>query len=396
MEADAAMKKKRVKVLFIFGTRPEAIKVIPVIREMQSQGTKFKVSVCVTAQHREMLDQVLGLFGVKPDYDLNVMTRDQSLSAASAQVLLGATKVIEKERPDIVFVQGDTVTTFAAAQASFYCKVPVAHIEAGLRTANKYSPFPEEINRRLTSAITDIHFAPTETARKNLIAEGFKESSIFVTGNTVIDALFSVIGKQRLAVEKKALEQYFRKRWGIVLTVDEDKIKRILVTGHRRESFGRGFSNICMAIKALAENNKNVQIIYPVHLNPHVQEPVNRILGNVSNVYLISPLKYEQFVFLMNKSYIILTDSGGIQEEAPSLGIPVLVMREVTERLEGIEAGSAKLVGTDIKTIVSQTQKLIDNSGEYARVSNMTNPYGDGKASKRIAKIVDNYFRRNA
>lgn len=367
---------------------------VPVIQEMKSQSPKFKVVVCVTAQHREMLDQVLSLFNIKPEYDLNIMTKRQSLPQLTANILLKATEVMKKENPDIVFVQGDTTTTFAAAQAAFYLKIPIAHIEAGLRTGKKYSPFPEEINRRLTSVMADFHFAPTERAKRNLIAEDYKESSIFVTGNTVIDALLTVIRSQKPEVRKKSLEKHFQEKWNLILSNDSDNSKLILVTGHRRESFGEGFKRICEALRILAENNPDVQIVYPVHLNPNIQEPVYSILGDIDNIHLISPLDYDPFVYLMSQSYLILTDSGGIQEEAPTLGVPVLVMRDTTERPEGIEAGSAKLVSTNIETITSQAQNLLDNRSEYKKMSKVANPYGDGKTSKRIIKIIDDYFRR--
>jgi UDP-N-acetylglucosamine 2-epimerase (non-hydrolysing) len=389
------MKSKMIKALFVFGTRPEAIKMASVIRELEAESSKFKVVVCVTAQHREMLDQVLELFGIKPHYDLNLMTKRQTLSNLTASVLLGVTKMMENENPDVVFVQGDTTTTFAAAQAAFYLKIPVAHIEAGLRTGNRYSPFPEEINRRLTSVMSDFHFTSTEGAKRNLIAEGFEKSSIFVTGNTVIDALIAVVRRQGAGGKKRAMERYFQENWNLTLTTDTNNSKLILVTGHRRESFGEGFQRICNALHILARNNHDVQIVYPVHLNPNVQEPVYSILGDVDNIHLIPPLDYEPFVFLMSRSDIILTDSGGIQEEAPTLGVPVLVMRDTSERPEGIEAGSARLVGTDIDTIVAETQKLLNNNDEYMRVSSVINPYGEGKASKRIVRIISEHFGRH-
>ncbi|MGA1823471.1 MAG: non-hydrolyzing UDP-N-acetylglucosamine 2-epimerase [bacterium] len=383
------MKSKIIKILFVFGTRPEAIKMAPVVRELRSESSKFNVVVCVTAQHREMLDQVLDLFRIKPNYDLNIMTKRQSLSNLTASILVGVTGVLEKELPDIVFVQGDTTTTFAAAQAAFYLKIPVAHIEAGLRTKNRFSPFPEEINRRLTSTMVDFHFAPTECAKRNLIAEGFDESSISVTGNTVIDALRFVLNEHDRASVSEKWNQWFLSEYNISLS---NHVRTILVTGHRRESFGEGFKRICKALSLLARNNHNIQFIYPVHLNPNVQEPVYAILGDVNNIHLIPPLDYEAFVFLMSHSTIILTDSGGIQEEAPTIGVPVLVMRDTSERTEGIEAGSARLVGTDVDTIVAETQRLLNNNDEYKRISNVTNPYGDGKASKRIATIISEHF----
>jgi len=417
------MKSKTIKLLFVFGTRPEAIKLCPLIKEFEKYEDIFETRVCVTAQHREMLDQVLELFNIKPNCDLDIMTERQSLPSLTVHALLGVTGVMEREKPDLVFVQGDTTTTFAAAQAAFYLKIPVAHIEAGLRTKNKYSPFPEEINRRLTSVMADFHFAPTEGAKRNLIAEGFEESSIFVTGNTVIDALNivvrgqekggsgqlsgiscqgaggrekgEVVSGQGAEIRRKSLEKYFKEKWGLTLSSGADKSKLILVTGHRRESFGEGFKRICKALRILARDNPDVQIVYPVHLNPNVQEPVYSILGDVDNIHLIPPLDYEPFVFLMSQSDLILTDSGGIQEEAPSLGVPVLVMRDTSERPEGIKAGSAKLVGTDTEKIVAETQKLLNDKVEYARMSKAVNPYGDGKASKRIVRIISEHFRHH-
>jgi len=367
----------------------------PVIREFRKNKQRFAARICVTAQHRQMLDQVLRLFDIKPHDDLNIMTRRQSLPGLTAKVLKRVTAVLEKENPDLVFVQGDTITTLAAAQAAYYLRIPVAHIEAGLRTGHKYSPFPEEMNRRLTSVLCDFHFAPTPGAKRNLTAEGFPESSICVTGNTVIDALLTVVRSQQSKAKKKMLEEYFTKTWGLALTAGADKSRLILVTGHRRESFGAGFKNICRALRHLAENNKDVQIVYPVHLNPNVQAPVRSILGNIRNVHLLPPLDYEPFVFLMSQSYLILTDSGGIQEEAPSLGVPVLVLRDTSERPEGIRAGSARLTGTDAKIIVKETQKLLDDKRECRRMARVVNPYGDGKASQRIVKCILNHFGRN-
>ncbi len=420
------MKDEKIKVLFVFGTRPEAIKMAPVIRALEAQSSpeewpsprlngkdksiqqdkdstpvlsagatgqaKFKVVVCVTAQHREMLDQVLGLFDINPHYDLDIMTERQSLPELTASVLLGVTGVMEKENPDVVFVQGDTTTTFAAAQAAYYLKIPVAHIEAGLRTKNRYSPFPEEINRRLTSVMSDFHFAPTEGAKRNLVAEGIETSSIYVTGNTVVDTLQWVLRKHNRTAVSEKWSQWFSSEYNISLS---NQIKTILVTGHRRESFGEGFKRICEALYILAGDNPDIQIVYPVHLNPNVQEPVYAILGDMDNIHLIPPLDYEPFVFLMNQSNLILTDSGGIQEEAPSLGVPVLVMRDTSERPEGIEAGSAKLVGTNIKNIVDETQKLLNNNDENKSLSNTINPYGDGQASKKIVRIISEHFGRH-
>ncbi len=401
-------KDRRIKVLFAFGTRPEAIKLAPVIRELRSHSGKFTVIVCVTAQHRQMLDQVLNLFDIKPDYDLNIMKNNQSLFDVTTKGLLGIKKVLEKEKPDILLVQGDTTTTFVASLSAFYLKIPIGHVEAGLRTNDKYQPFPEEINRRLTTHIADLHFAPTEKAKQNLLSEGISENKIFVTGNTVIDALLYILEKQKSARYKDYLERCFLNNYGI--NFDGQQI--ILVTGHRRENFGEGFENICYALKEIAEKNEDVIIIYPVHLNPNVQKPVYQILGsnsipksrdkshatgqansrnskNPRNIYLIDPLDYEAFVYLMSKSYLILTDSGGIQEEAPSLGKPVLVMRSLTERPEAVDAGTVKIVGTDQSKIIQETKLLLDNHKEYEKMARAINPYGDGKAAKRIVDILE-------
>lgn len=383
------MKRKLIKILFVFGTRPEAIKMAPVIKKFEQNGEKFITRICVTAQHREMLDQVLELFNIEPHYDLNIMTQRQSLPDLTANVLLGVTGVLEEEATDIVFVQGDTTTTFAAAQAAYYMKIPVGHIEAGLRTKKKYDPFPEEINRRLASALSDFHFAPTEGAKSNLIAEGFDESSIYVSGNTVIDALQWVLEKHKNAEINLRWIEWFSTSYDILLS---NNLKTILVTGHRRESFGKGFENICKALRNLAANNSAIQFVYPVHLNPNVQKPVYSILGDVNNIHLIPPIDYEPFVFLMSQCHLILTDSGGIQEEAPTLGKPLLVMRDTSERPEGIEAGSAKLVGTAPERIVKETQRLLNDNAEYTRMSEVKNPYGDGKASERILRTIERLF----
>lgn len=369
------MKRSAEKILFIFGTRPEAIKLAPVVLELR-QRPEFQPVVCVTAQHREMLDQVLDTFSIRPDYDLGIMQPGQDLFDLTARCLTGLRPVIERESPAVVIVQGDTTTAFAASLAAFYSGIPAAHVEAGLRTFDKRRPFPEEINRRLTSHLVDIHFAPTETAAQNLRKEGIAESDIFVTGNTVVDALF-------LTREK------YRGRWPPPpgMRPVPDGRRMILVTGHRRESFGEGFENICDALRRLAAR-RDVEIVYPVHLNPNVQEPVRRILGGLPNVQLIDPLSYVPFVGLMESSHLILTDSGGIQEEAPSLGKPVLVMRDVTERPEAVAAGTVKLVGADASRIVSAATELLDNPAEYQRMSRAHNPYGDGQASRRIADIL--------
>ena len=363
-------------VLFVFGTRPEAIKLAPVIERLHCNSA-FRVKVCVTAQHREMLDQVLGTFGIVPDIDLDIMKENQDLFDITIRALNGIREAIRSCRPDWLFVQGDTTTTFAGALAAFYEKVKVAHIEAGLRSFNRQSPFPEETNRVLTTHLADLHFAPTETARNNLLSEGIPGDRVFVVGNTSIDALFSCLK----LTEGKSLNDILP-----LTAIDFDK-KLVLVTGHRRESFGIPFENICHALKVIALE-KDVEIVYPVHLNPHVRKPVFEILEGLPNIHLMEPLDYPSFVWLMNRSYLILTDSGGVQEEAPSLGKPVLVMRDVTERVEGVEAGTAVLVGTDKDRIVSETLKLLNNRTEYDRISRAVNPYGDGTASERIASIL--------
>lgn len=376
---------RRIKVLIVFGTRPEAIKLSPIIKQFELNKDKFKTIVCVTGQHREMLDQVLQLFEIEPDYNLDIMTDNQSLSEVTSRVLLGITNVLEKEKPDWIFVQGDTTTNFISAVAAFYLKIKIAHVEAGLRTNDKYSPFPEEINRRLTSHIADIHFAPTKEARNNLINEGVDEQSIFVTGNTVIDALKWVRNLHNKKKVNKEWVDYFLSKHSISFSGD---IKTILVTGHRRENFGEGFRRICMALSKLAENNLNIQIVYPVHLNPNVQKPVYSALGKLKNIYLIPPLDYEPFIFLISKSYLILTDSGGVQEEAPYFRKPVLVMRDTTERPEGLKAGTAKLVGTNIEKIVGEANKLLYDDIEYNKMARAIHPYGDGNSAKYIFDIL--------
>jgi UDP-N-acetylglucosamine 2-epimerase (non-hydrolysing) len=382
------------KFMVIFGTRPEVIKVIPVIRKLKESGCQ--VIICVTAQQREMLDQSLDFFEIIPDYDLNIMVDCQDLFYVTNKTLEGLKKILQKERPDVVLVQGDTSTAFTASLAAFYLQIPIGHIEAGLRTYNKYNPFPEEKNRHLTGVLTDYHFAPTELARDNLTKEGVPESQIWVTGNTVIDTLLEVINSQSSVAKQEELGMYFKEKWKLALT--DDNQKRILVTGHRRESFGEDLRNICLALKEIAEKNPDVTIIYPVHLNPNVQKPVCEILGSglanqidgtvPKNIFLIEPLEYEYFVYLMSKSYIILTDSGGIQEEAPSLHKPVLVMRNATERSEGIEANTLRLIGTKKDVISREAQQLLDNKDTYDKMSKTINPYGDGKAAGRIVDVL--------
>ncbi len=361
------------RVLLVFGTRPEAIKMAPLVKALEKESSIVS-KVCVTAQHREMLDQVLELFEIVSDYDLDIMKANQDLYSITSDILLKMRDVLNNFKPDLVLVHGDTTTTFATTLACFYQKISVGHVEAGLRTNNLYSPYPEEANRRLTGILTKYHFVPTQKSKENLLKEGVDKKNIIVTGNTVIDALF-------LALDK--IKNRNRR-------LDKINSPFILVTGHRRENFGEGFINICKALKEIAIKNRNIDIIYPVHLNPNVREPVNRLLSNINNIHLIEPLCYEEFIYLMAKSYFIITDSGGIQEEAPSLGKPVLVMRDTTERPEAIEYETVKLVGTDIEKIIKEAQNLIDNKIEYEKMSKAHNPYGDGKACKRIVEFIKN------
>ncbi|ACI22156.1 non-hydrolyzing UDP-N-acetylglucosamine 2-epimerase [Thermodesulfovibrio yellowstonii] len=370
------------KILMIFGTRPEAIKMAPLYWEFKKYQEDFDVKVCVTAQHRQMLDQVLNFFNIKPDYDLNLMRNNQSLFNITSDSIVELEKVYDDFNPHIVLVQGDTTTSFTSALSAYYKKIKVAHIEAGLRSGNKYSPFPEEINRVLVGHIADYHFAPTEKAKQNLYNEGIREN-VWVVGNTVIDALFLGL---RILEENEELRSKIELYFNGIFEFQREKI--ILVTGHRRESFGEGFENICNALKEIAESYPELKIIYPVHLNPNVREPVNRILNGIKNIFLLEPLEYPYLIWLMSKSFLILTDSGGIQEEAPSLGKPVLVMREVTERVEGIEAGTASLVGIKKENIVKAVQSLIENTSEYHKMARAINPYGDGLSSKRIVEII--------
>lgn len=367
-------------VLLVLGTRPEAIKLAPVIQELRAHP-EIKPVVCVTAQHRQMLDQVLSLFNIQPDYDLNVMQVNQSLFDITGQGLSKIEMVLRNERPDLVLVQGDTTTAFVGALASFYQKIPVGHVEAGLRTYNKYSPFPEEMNRVLIDHLADLCFVPTEKAQQNLLREGITKDRIFVTGNSVVDALLWVM--QRLP---SSIPPELESLLGRGSKLSNHRL--VLVTGHRRESFGEGLQNICRALCEIVKGNSDVEIIYPVHLNPNVREPVFRTLRNVPRIHLIRPLGYLPFVQLMRLAYLVLTDSGGIQEEAPTLGKPVLVMRNVTERPEGIEAGTAKLVGANVAAIVDATQRLLDDKHEYEQMAKVVNPYGDGKAAQRIVDIL--------
>lgn len=363
------------KVLVVFGTRPEAIKMAPVIKALQAEPT-LDVKVCVTAQHRRMLDQVLELFEIVPDHDLNLMRPNQDLTEITTQVLVEMRNVLQTVSPDRILVHGDTTTTLAATLAAYYARVPVGHVEAGLRTGNIYAPWPEEVNRKLAAGIADLHFAPTPTARENLLRESVSQDQIIVTGNTVIDALNWVV---RLLDASPDRERELAARFPYL----DNRRKLILVTGHRRESFGEGFEQICRAIRSLAERG-DVQVVYPVHLNPNVREPVSRMLGDVEGVYLIEPQDYLPFVYLMRRSFMILTDSGGIQEEAPALGKPVLVMRDTTERPEAVAAGTAKLVGANSERIVLQATRLLDVESAYRDMTLAHNPYGDGLASGRI------------
>lgn len=370
------------KVMLVFGTRPEAIKLCPLVIELRKHQDAFETVVCVTAQHRQMLDQFLNIFEVIPDYDLDIMKEHQTLFDITSSVLTETNKVLTKEKPDLVIVQGDTTTTFAVSLCAYYNKVSVGHVEAGLRTGNKYSPFPEEMNRKLTSAIADIHFAPTKWAKNNLLAENIPEEKIIVTGNTVIDALLSV--RNKIQTSYKNYQTLFS---GLDL-----RKKTILVTGHRRENFGQAFINFCTALKTLACEHPDIEIVYPVHLNPNVRKPVNDILKEIVNVKLIEPLDYEPFIYLLDKCYFIITDSGGIQEEAPSFGKPVLVTRDTTERPEAVDAGAAKLVGTDKGIIILEAERLLNDSKYYGKMSNVQNPFGDGKACERIIESLFHFF----
>lgn len=370
------MNKK--KVLTVFGTRPEAIKMAPLVHQL-AHDERFDARVCVTAQHREMLDQVLGLFEITPEYDLNIMKAGQTLNDITARILTELKPVLQDFKPDVVLVHGDTATTFAASLAAYYEQIKVGHVEAGLRTGNIYSPWPEEANRKLTGALASYHFAPTATSRQNLLDEGYDENHIYVTGNTVIDALLMV--KHKIENNRELSDNL-----ATCFPFLDASRRMILVTGHRRESFGGGFERICEALSLIAKKYPDVQIVYPVHLNPNVQEPVNRLLSGLDNVYLIEPQEYLPFVYLMNRSYLILTDSGGIQEEAPSLGKPVLVMRDRTERPEAVTAGTVKLVGTDVKNIISNINTLLTSNDAYEAMSFAHNPYGNGEASCRIVR----------
>ncbi len=374
----------KIKTLCVFGTRPEAIKMAPLALSLAADE-RFDSKVCVTGQHRQMLDQVLDLFELQPDFDLSVMKPGQDLTAVTTAILTGMKEVLANCKPDVVLVHGDTATTFAASLAAYYQQIPVAHVEAGLRTGNLYSPWPEEANRKLTGALATLHFAPTENSKANLLREGVDPKSIHVTGNTVIDALLEVL--ERLDTDMALGQQAAAP----TAFLNRDR-KLILVTGHRRESFGGGFERICQALLETAKQHPEVDIVYPVHLNPQVQEPVNRLLAGTGNIHLIEPLDYLPFVYLMSRAHVILTDSGGIQEEAPSLGKPVLVMRDTTERPEAVAAGTVKLVGTDAGRIVGELHKLLTSSTAYQEMSFAHNPYGDGKACQRICDALAKSF----
>lgn len=380
------------RVMLVFGTRPEAIKMAPLVKEFQKHSDKFQTIVCVTGQHREMLDQVLHIFEIVPEYDLNIMKQGQDLYDVTARVLLGMRDVLKEAQPDVVLVHGDTTTSTAAALAAFYQQILVGHVEAGLRTHNIYSPWPEEMNRQLTGRIATYHFAPTPLSRKNLLAEGISENRITVTGNTVIDALYMVVDKiKKDKVLDATLESVLKESGYDVNRLSGGK-KLVLITGHRRENFGDGFISMCKAIKALKEKYQDIDFVYPMHLNPNVRKPIHEVFGEdlsgLGNMFFIEPLEYLSFVYLMEKSTIVLTDSGGIQEEAPGLGKPVLVMRDTTERPEALEAGTVKLVGTDYDKIVEEVSALIEDEAYYEKMSKAVNPYGDGKACERIVSFL--------
>ena len=372
------MEKK--KIITIFGTRPEAIKMAPLVKELEKrEGIDSRV--CVTAQHREMLDQVLDLFDIKPDFDLNIMKSKQTLTGITNKVLEGLEEIFIKEKPDMILVHGDTTTTFSGALAAFYQQIKVGHVEAGLRTFDKYFPFPEEMNRKLTGALADLHFSPTKSSKANLLREGINENDIFITGNTVIDAMLHTV-KDNYIFENETLNK-----------IDFKNKKVIMITAHRRENWGQGIENICDALNKIVKENEDVELVYLVHLNPVVKDVVTKKLGNMERVHLLPPLDTNETHNLMNKCFMVMTDSGGLQEEAPHLGKPVLVLRDVTERPEAVEYGTVKLVGTDIEKIIQEANKLIRNEDEYLKMSKAANPYGDGYASKRIADIIENYFK---
>ncbi|MBQ5982173.1 MAG: UDP-N-acetylglucosamine 2-epimerase (non-hydrolyzing) [Prevotella sp.] len=380
------------KIMLVFGTRPEAIKMAPLVKEFEKHCDKFETIVCVTGQHREMLDQVLQIFDIKPDYDLNIMQQKQDLYDVTSRVLLGMRDILKEVQPDVVLVHGDTTTSTASALAAFYQQIPVGHVEAGLRTYNIYSPWPEEMNRQITGRIATYNFSPTPLSRDNLLREGVKEQQITVTGNTVIDALYWVVDKIKNNTQlQNELKETLMSSGYDVERLNDGK-KMVLITGHRRENFGEGFINMCTAIKDLTSKYSDVDFIYPMHLNPNVRKPIHEVFGedlsHLGNMFFIEPLEYLSFVYLMEKSTIVLTDSGGIQEEAPGLGKPVLVMRDTTERPEALDAGTVKLVGTDYEKIVDNVSKLLEDEKEYEKMSKAVNPYGDGKACGRIVSFI--------
>jgi len=372
----------KIKIITIFGTRPEAIKMAPLVKELQKREN-IQVKVCVTAQHREMLDQVLELFKIVPEFDLDIMKRKQSLTGITTRILKGLDEIFQVENPDLILVHGDTTTTFAGALAAFYKQIKVGHVEAGLRTFDKYFPFPEEMNRKLTGAIADLHFAPTISSKNNLLREGVSEKDIYLTGNTVIDAM------------KYTVEKDYEFENNVLKKIDFINEKVIMVTAHRRENWGDGILNICKALKRIVLENKTVEIVYLVHLNPVVKDMVHKELGGLDRIHLLPPLDTKETHNLMNRSYLVMTDSGGLQEEAPHLGKPVLVLRDSTERPEAVEAGTVKLVGTDIETIVKNANILIEDNEEYIKMSKAMNPYGDGRASEKIADAIEEYFQEN-
>lgn len=379
--------------MLVFGTRPEAIKMAPLVKEFRKYPEKFETVVCVTGQHREMLDQVLRLFNIEPDYDLNIMKQGQDLYDVTARILTGMRNILQEVQPDLVLVHGDTTTSTASALAAFYRQIPVGHVEAGLRTHNIYSPWPEEINRQITGRIATWHFSPTALSRNNLLQEGVNEKQIRITGNTVIDALYHVVStiREDPSLQKRLINELKEAGYKTIGTIKQSRRKSVLITGHRRENFGKGFIRICRAIKTLSERYPDVDFVYPMHLNPNVREPIHEVFGKVHqpNLFFIEPLEYLPFVYLMERSALVLTDSGGIQEEAPGLGKPVLVMRDTTERPEALEAGTVKLVGTDCDRIVDEVSRLLDDNAYYNRMSQAINPYGDGTASQRIVQTIE-------
>ena len=380
------------RVMLVFGTRPEAIKMAPLVQEFRKHPDQYETLVCVTGQHREMLDQVLNIFGIVPNYDLNIMKPGQDLYDVTARILSGMRDILTRTQPDVLLVHGDTTTSMAVALAAFYQQIPVGHVEAGLRTHNIYSPWPEEMNRQITGRIATYHFSPTPLSRENLLREGIDKSRILVTGNTVIDALYAVVNKVKddVPLQLSLGKELKAAGYDTGRLVTEEGRRLVLITGHRRENFGDGFLHICRAIKMLSEKYPDVDFVYPMHLNPNVRKPIKEIFGEncQSNLFFIEPLEYLSFVYLMEKSHIVLTDSGGIQEEAPGLGKPVLVMRDTTERPEALEAGTVKLVGTDYDKIVSEVSSLLDDAQYYEKMSQAVNPYGDGKACERIAQYI--------